>query len=500
WNILYNATLRTNIPELIAVIHVGNVLFFRYPVNITEKKRKDDLWKSRVQYVGGHQGDLNTFLHLILKELHHTEGSLQLLMSCDGDNVNFTRAYMKFISGNSFISFHLKNESWTLSNDQAEIIRRSLDPEYAQNAKTILQEECGYWNEQYARENHEREDNHSPQNTTAIPSTLSEGTKKQFPSSDKEKSDDAFLRRVTVKALKVCTMDRILMMYFMLIAVGGEVSAASHTLQCLTAVTPKLNFTIVNLDGERFLYCDSNTREVIPDRHKKNDSDEADFREKEKALFWAEYDDLQHRMQQTLEVFNHAKNHTFQWMYGCELVDENTIRGYDEFGYNGEDFIRLNLKTETWTVATPQAVNINKWDPDHRYASYRTRYLTEKEGLEEKCIDRLRHYMSYGTEILMRKVVPEVSVFQTPQEHTLSPEVVCLATGFFPKAVMITWQKDGEDVHEDVDLRETLPNQDGSFQKSSILKVPAEELQKHTYTCVVQHSSLEKELVREVPK
>ena len=81
-----------------------------------------------------------------------------------------------------------------------------------------------------------------------------------------------------------------------------------------------------------------------------------------------------------------------------------------------------------------------------------------------------------------------------------SPEVVCHATGFFPKAVMITWQKDGEDVHEDVELRETLPNQDGSFQKRNILKVPAEELQKHNYTCVVQHSSLEKELVREVPK
>ncbi|KAF5888069.1 BOLA class I histocompatibility antigen, alpha chain BL3-7-like, partial [Clarias magur] len=93
---------------------------------------------------------------------------------------------------------------------------------------------------------------------------------------------------------------------------------------------------------------------------------------------------------------------------------------------------------------------------------------------------------------------PEVSVFQI---NSPSPEVVCHATGFFPKAVMITWQKDGEDVHEDVvELRETLPNQDGSFQKRSILKVPAEELQKHTYTCGVQHSSLEKELVREVPK
>ncbi|KAB5528266.1 hypothetical protein PHYPO_G00138310 [Pangasianodon hypophthalmus] len=86
----------------------------------------------------------------------------------------------------------------------------------------------------------------------------------------------------------------------------------------------------------------------------------------------------------------------------------------------------------------------------------------------------------------------EASLFQ---KHSPSPEVVCHATGFFPKAVTISWQKDGEEVQEDVELRETLPNQDGSFQKRSILTVPAEELQKHTYTCVIQHSSLEKELV-----
>ncbi|XP_058231157.1 BOLA class I histocompatibility antigen, alpha chain BL3-7-like [Hemibagrus wyckioides] len=92
---------------------------------------------------------------------------------------------------------------------------------------------------------------------------------------------------------------------------------------------------------------------------------------------------------------------------------------------------------------------------------------------------------------------PTASVIQ---KHSPSPEVVCHATGFFPKEVMISWRKDGEDVNEDVELRETLPNQDGSFQKRSILKVPAEDLQKHTYTCVIQHSSLKEELVLEVPK
>ncbi|KAI5085702.1 hypothetical protein C0J45_24222, partial [Silurus meridionalis] len=64
----------------------------------------------------------------------------------------------------------------------------------------------------------------------------------------------------------------------------------------------------------------------------------------------------------------------------------------------------------------------------------------------------------------------------------------------------IKWQKDGEDVYEDVEIGEMLLNQDGSFQKRITLKVSAEELQKHTYTCVIEHSSLEKEMVLRVPK
>ncbi|GAA6076094.1 H-2 class I histocompatibility antigen, Q9 alpha chain-like [Tachysurus ichikawai] len=177
-------------------------------------------------------------------------------------------------------------------------------------------------------------------------------------------------------------------------------------------------------------------------------------------------------------------------MCGCELDDDGTVRGYEQFGYDGEDFISFDLKTVTWTAAKPQAViSKNKWDNDPGAT------MGEKNYLDSTCIEWLKKYVSYGKETLERKVRPETSLFQ---EEASSPEVVCHATGFFPKAVMISWRKDGEDVHEDVELRETLPNQDGSFQKRSILKVPAEELQKHTYTCVIQHSSLEKELVLHV--
>ncbi|XP_037387245.1 class I histocompatibility antigen, F10 alpha chain-like [Pygocentrus nattereri] len=89
------------------------------------------------------------------------------------------------------------------------------------------------------------------------------------------------------------------------------------------------------------------------------------------------------------------------------------------------------------------------------------------------------------------QVSPEVSLFQ---KDSSSP-VVCHATGFFPKAVLISWQKNGKDLHEDVELRETLPNQDGTFQKRSVLTVSPEELDRHNYTCIIQHSSLEKKMI-----
>uniref|UniRef100_A0A3B1ISR3 Ig-like domain-containing protein n=1 Tax=Astyanax mexicanus TaxID=7994 RepID=A0A3B1ISR3_ASTMX len=87
------------------------------------------------------------------------------------------------------------------------------------------------------------------------------------------------------------------------------------------------------------------------------------------------------------------------------------------------------------------------------------------------------------------------SIMAVALKKDSSSPVVCHATGFFPKSVMISWQKNGEDLNEDVELRETLPNQDGTFQKRSILTVSPEELKNNNYTCVIQHSSLEKALV-----
>ncbi|XP_060763809.1 class I histocompatibility antigen, F10 alpha chain-like isoform X5 [Neoarius graeffei] len=275
-------------------------------------------------------------------------------------------------------------------------------------------------------------------------------------------------------------------------------SAVTHSLQYFHTGTTGINFPeftdVGQVDGEQFVYYDSNIRKKIPKTEWIQKNEGEDYWDSETLSGQGNQEWFKANLPIAMQRFNQTAGvHTLQVMYGCELDDDGTTRGYFQCGYDGEDFVSLDLKTKTWIAPTPQALftknNLDSTAAEaHHWKSY----------LEKECIEWLKKYVSYGRETLERKVRPEASVFH---KHSPSPEVVCHATGFFPKAVMITWQKDGEDLIEDVELTETLPNQDGSFQKRSILKVPAEELQKHKYTCVVQHSSLgEEKMVLEVPK
>ncbi|XP_053466575.1 H-2 class I histocompatibility antigen, alpha chain-like isoform X4 [Ictalurus furcatus] len=268
-------------------------------------------------------------------------------------------------------------------------------------------------------------------------------------------------------------------------------SAAIHSLQYFTAVTAGESVTFVLLDGEPLLYyCPSNNRTVMAEWIKKFTPHHPHYWDREIERILGEQMDLHHHFSQVLKVFNHtAGNHTMQWMYGCELHDDGTNRTYNLYSYDGTDLLYLNMTTLNWTAANEKAeIFKNKWDTAGHEAKHMIHYL------KNKCIDSLMDYVSLQN-TSQRKVPPTASLFQ---KHSSSPKVVCHATGFFPTALNITWRKDGEEFVRGMDLRETLPNQDGSFQKRSILTVSAEDLQKHTYTCVIQHSSLEKEIVLNV--
>lgn len=171
--------------------------------------------------------------------------------------------------------------------------------------------------------------------------------------------------------------------------------------------------------------------------------------------------------------------HFLQRIDGCEW-DETTgkVTGLTRFGYDGEDFIELDLKTLTWIALKPEAVNTKiRWErADLRDAQY---------FLNVVCPTWLKTVWNTARSSLQRKVLPSVSLLQ----KTPSSPISCHATGFYPGRAVMFWRKDGEEIHDDVYLGEILPNNDGTFQMSadlSVLSVTPEDWGR--YDCVFQLS------------
>ncbi|XP_062843270.1 BOLA class I histocompatibility antigen, alpha chain BL3-6-like [Trichomycterus rosablanca] len=257
------------------------------------------------------------------------------------------------------------------------------------------------------------------------------------------------------------------------------------------------------VDGEPFVHYDSDNKTLIPktwwiknivrdypsywDREtQKMDGDSADLKSYTEVLRYFEHRVTTVTDLNTLCVCVSAGSHTMQRTFGCKLYDNGTTSGFEWYHYNGEDFLRLNPTTKTWIAANAKAnITKHKWELEG-YNYERIEYL------ENQCIESLKQYIKIRRESLERKVRPKVFCFR---ENSSSTEMMCNATGFLPKEINITWQKDGEDVHKDVNISKPVTSSEGYFQRTSILRVSPEEIQKHNYTCVVQHSSLEKDLV-----
>uniref|UniRef100_A0A673JGT7 Ig-like domain-containing protein n=1 Tax=Sinocyclocheilus rhinocerous TaxID=307959 RepID=A0A673JGT7_9TELE len=171
--------------------------------------------------------------------------------------------------------------------------------------------------------------------------------------------------------------------------------------------------------------------------------------------------------------------HTNQRMYGCEWDDETgATNGFFQDGYDGEDFLSLDLKEMRWISPVQQGfLTVQKWNKDTANTEYQKQYLSTV------CIEWLQKYLQYGKSSLQKTVPPHVSLLQ----KSSSSPVTCHATGFYPNEVKISWMRNDEDHDEDVDLGELLPNEDGTFQKMSTIRVTPDELKKNQFSCVVEH-------------
>ncbi|XP_041933448.1 major histocompatibility complex class I-related gene protein-like [Alosa sapidissima] len=97
--------------------------------------------------------------------------------------------------------------------------------------------------------------------------------------------------------------------------------------------------------------------------------------------------------------FNQSEGvHTFQRMVGCQWDDESgATDASDGYGYDGEDFILLDIENLRWIAAVPQSVvTKNKWDTERAELEYLRNYFTRN------CTDWLKKYVQYRRSTIMR--------------------------------------------------------------------------------------------------
>uniref|UniRef100_A0A8D0V379 Ig-like domain-containing protein n=1 Tax=Sus scrofa TaxID=9823 RepID=A0A8D0V379_PIG len=179
-------------------------------------------------------------------------------------------------------------------------------------------------------------------------------------------------------------------------------------------------------------------------------------------------------------------SHTFQLTYGCEEESHGgPLHAHWQYAYDGEDYITLNEDLSSWTAADMAArVTQRKWDKSRAHERF-------KSYLEGTCVEWLRRYLENGREMLQRADPPKAYVTCHPSSDN-KVTLRCWALGFYPKEISLTWRREGQDQSQDVEVVETRPSGDGTFQKWAALVVPPGEEQ--SYTCHVKHEGLQEPL------
>ncbi|XP_048039592.1 H-2 class I histocompatibility antigen, Q10 alpha chain-like [Megalobrama amblycephala] len=191
---------------------------------------------------------------------------------------------------------------------------------------------------------------------------------------------------------------------------------------------------------------------------------------------------------------NGSDLHVLQWRHGCEVEQEGDqvkfIKGIDEYGYDGENFLSFDDREAQWVAPVEAALPTKrKWDNVPILNQYTKGYL------EKECVDWLNKFRGYGDEKLRNGSPPNVYVIEkknTNDETKL--KLTCLATGFYPKDVMMIIRKNHTSVPEDeIESTGIRPNHDGTFQMRKSVEIKGKE--KYEYDCFVSHKSIKEPII-----
>ncbi|XP_024256647.1 class I histocompatibility antigen, F10 alpha chain-like [Oncorhynchus tshawytscha] len=257
-------------------------------------------------------------------------------------------------------------------------------------------------------------------------------------------------------------------------------------------------FTAMGLMNNRQIdYYDSVDKKKIPKQDWMREKLPADYWEKgtqsrksKEQWFKVNVDILMNRMRH-----NNTGVHILQWRHGCEIDKQpdgtlKFIKGTDQYSYDGDDFLAFDDATMQWVAPVDQALPTKrKWDGVQILNQYTKGYL------EKECVDWLSKFMTYEDKEANKHSPPKVYAFAKKAKTAGHIRLTCMATGFYPKDVIMHIKKNGVQLtkQDGVQSDGVLPNDEESYQIRMSVQIP--EADKETYECFVNHRTLKEPIV-----
>ncbi|XP_048059228.1 patr class I histocompatibility antigen, B-2 alpha chain-like isoform X2 [Megalobrama amblycephala] len=172
--------------------------------------------------------------------------------------------------------------------------------------------------------------------------------------------------------------------------------------------------------------------------------------------------------------------HVLQRIIGCELkkLPDGTmiLTVFDEYGFDGEDFIFFNSDTMKWIDKNPKAKETKKkWD-----------HQTGRNQFLKYFLKNCMNWVSILNNTKQSKPNIHIFVRKTPDDKCMLV-LTCLATGFYPRDVQMNIRRCRTEL-EDQTSSGIRPNDDETFQMRISVKI--DRNLKGSYDCLLIHSSL----------
>ncbi|XP_053545548.1 hereditary hemochromatosis protein homolog [Bombina bombina] len=186
------------------------------------------------------------------------------------------------------------------------------------------------------------------------------------------------------------------------------------------------------------------------------------------------------------KVGYHEDVSIYQVKFTCSLHEDGSTGDYDVHGIDGNDLLVYDKEKLTYTPLMQKAQTIIKWFDRVKVTPKTNRHL-----IEQKCLFLLKKGFDNRKKELEKKVPPQVKVSESPSDKITN--LHCFVFGFYPQAVDVKWVKNSTFEVYSEDVKQVLPNPDGTYQLRVSVNVTAED--RYNYACHVDHSSLNKTII-----